>query len=110
MKDKGLASSRMRLINKEANKKQEKKISCKNKHRICYTCREKGYLSMDYPMGNTLKLNSSIDSNLLRRPKNDTCARKVIGSPCASTKAIWVPKSLVTNLNGPNIVWVPSCA
>ena len=88
MKDEGLTSSRKRLIDKEANKKQEKKISCKNKHRICYTCREKGHLSMDCPMGNTLKLNSSIDLNLLRRPKNDTCTRKVVGSPCASTKAI----------------------
>jgi hypothetical protein len=32
MKDEVLASSRKRLITKEANKKQEKKISCKNKH------------------------------------------------------------------------------
>jgi hypothetical protein len=63
---------------------------------------------MDCPMGNTPKLNSLIDSNLLRRPKNDNCTRKVICSPHASTKAIWVPKSLVTNLDGPNIVWVPN--
>ena len=110
MKHEGLASSRKRLIDKEANKKQEKNISCKNKHRICNTCREKGHLSMDCPMGNTLKLNSSIDSNFLRRPKNNTCARKVICSPRASTKVIWVPKSLVTNCDGPNIVWIPSCA
>jgi hypothetical protein len=108
MKDEGL--SRKRLINKEANKKQDKKISCKNKHCICYTCRGKGHLSMDCPMGNTHKLNSSVTSNLLRRPKNDTSARKVICSPHASTKGIWVPKSLVTNLDGPIIVWVPSCA
>jgi hypothetical protein len=65
---------------------------------------------MDCPLGNTPKLNSSITSNLLRRPNNDTFARKVIGSSRASTKVIWVPKSLVTNLDGPIIVWVPSCA
>jgi hypothetical protein len=65
---------------------------------------------MDCPMGITPKLNSLIDSNLLRRPKNDTCARKVVGSPYASTKAIWVPKSLMTNLDGPKIVWVSSYA
>jgi hypothetical protein len=110
MKDEGLTSSRKKLIDKEANKKQDKNISCKNKHRICYTCQGKGRISMDCPMGNTPKLNSLIDSNLLRRPKNDTCTRKVICSPHASTKAIWVPKSLMTNLDGPNIVWVPSCA
>jgi hypothetical protein len=110
MKDEGLASTRKRLIDKEANKKQDKKMSYKIKHYICYTCRGKGRLSMDCPMSNTPKLNSSFDSNLLRKPKNYTCTRKVIGSPCASTKTIWVPKSHVTNLDGPNIVWVPSCA
>jgi hypothetical protein len=65
---------------------------------------------MDCPISNALKFNLSINSNMLRMPKIDTCARKVIGSPRNSTKAIWVPKSLVTNLDGPNIVWVPSCA
>jgi hypothetical protein len=110
MRDEVLASSSKRLVNKVANKKQDENMSCKNKHRTCYTCRGKGHLSMDCPMGNTHKPNSSIDSNMLRRPKNDTCARKVIGSPSASTKAIWVPKSLVTNHDGPNIAWVPNCA
>jgi hypothetical protein len=110
MKGEGLALARKRFIDKEANKKQDKKMSCKIKHHICYTCLGKEHLSMDCPMGNTPKLNSLIDSNLLRRAKSDTCAKKVIGSPCASTKAIWVPKSLVTNLDGPKIVWVPSYA
>ena len=109
-KSESLVSSRKRLISMVANKKQDKKMSYKIKRRICYTCWGKGHLSMDCPMGNTPMLNSSINSNLLRRPKNDTCARKVICSPRASTKAIWVPKSLVTNFDGPNIVWVPSCA
>jgi hypothetical protein len=65
---------------------------------------------MDCPMGNTPKLNSSITSNLLRRPEIDTSASKVIGSPHARTKVIWVPKSLMINLDGPNIVWLPKCA
>ena len=93
MKDEVLASSSKRLVNKVANKKQDENMSFKNKHRTCYTCRGKGHLSMNCPIGNTPKLNLSIPSNMLRRPKNDTCARKVIGSPRASTKAIWVPKS-----------------
>ncbi|XP_066344338.1 uncharacterized protein [Miscanthus floridulus] len=38
MKDEGLASSRKRLISKVANKKQDKNMSYKNKHHICYTC------------------------------------------------------------------------
>jgi hypothetical protein len=108
-KSEGLVSSTKRLIYKVASKTQEEKAN-KNKNRLCYTCREKGHLSMDCPMGNTPKLNFLIDSNMLRRPKNDTYARKVISSPRASTKAIWVPKSLVTNHDGPNIVWVPTYA
>jgi hypothetical protein len=104
-----LSSSTKRFISKVASKVQEEKAR-KNKNRLCYTCKGKGHLSKDCPMGNTSKLNLSIDLNMLRRPKNDTCARKVIGSPCASTQAIWVPKSLVTNHNGPNIVWVSNCA
>ncbi|XP_066358180.1 uncharacterized protein [Miscanthus floridulus] len=108
-KSEGLSSSTKRFISKVASKVQEEKAR-KNKNRLCYTCKGKGHLSKDCPMGNTSKLNLSIDLNMLRRPKNDTCARKVIGSPCASTHAIWVPKSLVTNHNGPNIVWVPNCA
>jgi hypothetical protein len=104
-----LSSSKKRFISKVASKVQEEKAS-KNKNRLCYTCKGKGHLSKDCHMGNTSKLNLSIDLNMLRRPKNDTCARKVIGSPCASTQAIWVPKSLVTNHNGPNIVWVSNCA
>lgn len=99
MKDESLASSTKRLISEVANKKQDKKMSYKIKCRICYTYQGNGHLSMDCPMGHTPKINSTIDSNMLRRPKNDTCARKVIGSPRASTKVIWVPKSLVTNLN-----------
>ena len=67
-KSESLVSSRKRLISKVANKKQDKKMSYKIKHRICYTCQGKIYLSMDCPMGNTPKLNSLIDSNLLRRP------------------------------------------
>jgi hypothetical protein len=42
---------------------------------------------MDCPMGNTPKLNLSINSDLLMIPQNDTCARKVISSPRASIKA-----------------------
>jgi hypothetical protein len=109
-KSESLVLSRKRFIRKVANKKQNKKMSYKIKRHICYTCRGKGHLSMDCLMDNTPKLNSLFNANLLRRPKNNTCAEKVIGSPCASTKSIWVPKYLVTNLDGPKIVWVPSYA
>ena len=108
-KSEGLLSLRKRLTSKVASKRQEEKTN-KNKSHLCYTCRGKGHLSTDCTMSNILKLNTSIDLKLLARPKIDTCARKVIGLPNTSTKAICVPKSLVTNHDGPNIAWVPKCA
>jgi hypothetical protein len=64
-----------------ANKKQGKKESCKIKDHICYTCRRKGHLCKDCPMSKYPKPTISIHSYSLRRPKNDTCVRKVISSP-----------------------------
>jgi hypothetical protein len=55
---------------------------------------------MDCPMGNTPKLNLSINLDFLRKPQIDTCA---------STKVIRVPKFPMTNLDGPIMRWVPKC-
>jgi hypothetical protein len=52
----------------------------------------------------------SIDSYVLRRPKTATCGRKVTSLPCDSTKDIWAPKSLLTNLDGPIMRWRPKYA
>jgi len=38
MKGEGLALARKRLIHKVANKKQDKNMSCENRHHTCYTC------------------------------------------------------------------------
>jgi hypothetical protein len=51
-------------------------------------------------MGNFPKPNLSIHSNMLRTPKFASCARKVMSSPHSRTKAIWVPKYLLANLDG----------
>jgi hypothetical protein len=109
IKDSGLTLERKRLTNHVANKKQGKKESCKIKNHICYTCQRKGHLCKDCPMSKYPKPNVSIHSYPLRRPKNDTCATKVISSPKTSTKAIWVPKYLLANLGGPIQKWIPKC-
>jgi hypothetical protein len=44
------------------------------------------------------------------KPKIATCARKVMSLPSASTKDIWVPRSLLTNLNEPIKRWGPKYA
>ena len=47
------------------------------------------------------------DFTKLRKDQAGTCDTRVIKSPRTSIRAIWVPKHLLTNLDGPNKVWVP---
>jgi hypothetical protein len=105
MKNQDLAPSKEVLINKEVTSKRQ--IPCKIKQRIFYNCHKKGHMWKDCPIGKFPKPNLSIHSNMLRRPKFDSCARKVMSSPYSRTKAIWVPKSLLANLDGPIMRWVP---
>jgi len=81
-----------------------------NQGRICYACRRKGHISYDCLNGNTPKPNTSGHDNMFRRTTNGVSTSKVMCSPQPSTKAIWVPKHLLTNSKGPNKSWVPKCA
>ena len=49
------------------------------------------------------------DFSKIWKDKMNTYATKVIKSPNASIRAIWVPKSIVANVVGPNI-WAPKKA
>ena len=81
--------------------------SRKIKHRTCYTCREKGHLGKDCPKDNPQISNLvHYDFTKLRKDQVGTCAIRVINSPRTSIRAIWVPKYLLTDLDGPNRVWV----
>jgi hypothetical protein len=81
------------------------------KGRICYTCREKGHLGNDCPNGNTPQSNFvHYDFHKVRNDKVGICTMRLICSPQVSTRAIWVPKHIVTNLVGPNKRWVPKSA
>jgi hypothetical protein len=93
----------------EARQRQEKKHISKVKGRICYTCRLKGHLRQDFSKGNNYEskvVNSTSNMHGMSNDLYDT--RKVISS--SSTRVIWVPKFLLTNLEGPNETWVPKLA
>ena len=68
-------------------------------------------MSKDCPNGNLL--NSKLvqyDFAELGKDKISTYATKVIKSPNVSIRAIWVPKSIVANIVGPNNIWAPKKA
>jgi hypothetical protein len=93
----------------ETSQSQEKKRISKIRGRIFYTCWLKGHLSQDCLNGN--KYESKVINSTPNMHGNSNClydTRKMISS--SSTRAIWVPKSLLTNLKGPKETWVPKLA
>jgi hypothetical protein len=94
----------------KSTKRQSKDKTSRIKHQICYTCRDKDHLSKDCPKTQTF-INKVVNDNIPHvGPKNDTSTIKVISSPYSCPRAIWVPKHLLTNLEGPNKAWVPKLA
>jgi hypothetical protein len=110
VKQKGIVLEKKIFTNHVASERQGKKKSSKHEDRLCYICRKKGHLCKDCPIGNFSTPSLSIDSYVTTQPKIATCARKVMSLPSASTKDIWVPRSLLTNLDGPIKRWGPKYA
>jgi hypothetical protein len=108
--NKGFLKAQTKYKESDGSMTSVKKIS-NIKHKICYTCRQKGHLGKDCPNSKNPKLNHVHYSNeKLRSNSNDSSAPKVVISQRKGTKAIWVPKFLITNLVGPNARWVPKHA
>jgi hypothetical protein len=110
LKQKGIVLEKKILTNHIASKKQGKKKSSRLEDRLCYICRKKGHQRKDCPIGNYPTSSLSIISHITRQPKIATCARKVMSLPSANTMDFWVPRSLLTNLDGPIKQWVPKYA
>jgi hypothetical protein len=88
----------------ESVKRQSNNKASRIKHQICYTCRDKGHLSKYCPKTQTF-IHKVVNNNISHmESKNDTSTIKMISSPCNIPRAIWVPKHLLTNLEGPNKV------
>jgi hypothetical protein len=106
------ASTASLKINKEQMSKNKCKASSRKiKSCHCYTCRSKGHESNECPNGNIPKSKLvNYAFSRLRDDNNDIYATIVISSPQTSIRTIWIPKSIVTNLKGPNMVWVPKRA
>jgi hypothetical protein len=91
----------------ESAKRHSKDKASRIKHQICYTCRDKCHLSMNYHKTQTF-IHKVVKVNISHvEPKNDTSTIKVVSSPCDSRCGIWVPKHLLTNHEGPNKAWIP---
>jgi hypothetical protein len=91
----------------ESTKRQSKNKVRRIMHQTCYTCPDKGHLSKDCSKTQTF-IHKIVNKNITHLgPKIDTSTSKMISSSCNSPRAIWVPKHLLTNHEGPNKAWVP---
>jgi len=82
--------------------------------RFCKKCKQVGHLEQNCNEMNKNKKIANVPSvlfyscYLFTKGENDVQAM-FIGTPIVGSKkkAIWVPKSLMSNLQGPKQVWVP---
>ena len=85
----------------------------KSNGRFCNRCKQVGHIEQ-YCIKNNNKNNANVSSicfdscYMLTKGVNGVKA-KFIGTPIVGSKkkVIWVPKTLVTNFQGPKQVWVP---
>jgi hypothetical protein len=110
LKQKGIVLEKKIFTNHVPRNKQIKKKSSRLEDRFCYICRKKGHQCKDCPIGNNTTSSLSNTSHVTRQPKIATCVRKVMSLPSANTKDSWVPRSLLTNHDGPIKRWVPKYA
>jgi hypothetical protein len=86
----------------------------KSNGRYCNKCKQVGHLELNCNKMNKNKKNANVpyipfDSCYVLTKGEKGVHAKFVGTPIVGPKkkAIWVPKSLVTNLQGPKQVWVP---
>jgi hypothetical protein len=101
--NKGFKKAQEKYLERKGVRNNENNSASNLKYKMCYTCRGKGHLGKDYPNSNTSKPNLVNNIHIyLRRSHDGICAGRMIKSSTTRPKAIWVPKSLLTNLREPN--------
>jgi hypothetical protein len=87
--------------NESAKRHAKNKVS-RIKYQICYTCCVKVHLSKNCPKTQTF-IHKVVKVNISHmEPKNGTSITKMISSSYNTPCAIWLPKHLLTNHEGPN--------
>jgi hypothetical protein len=88
----------------------------KSNDQFCNRCKQVGHIEQNCNKMNKNKDNKNanvkcitFDSCYVLTKGEKGVHAKFVGTPIVGSKkkAIWVPKSLVTNLQGPKQVWVP---
>jgi hypothetical protein len=83
----------------------------KNNGSYCKSCKQVGHIEHHCvnKKSNAKVSSIKLDSFYMLTKGTNGVHAKFISTPWMSSKkkAIWVPKSLVTNLGGPKQVWVP---
>ena len=80
----------------------------KESGKVCHKCKKVGHVRKNCLSNNDVSFVSYDSCYILTRNANGVRA-KFVGTSIVGTKknAIWVPKSLVANTQGPNKIWVP---
>jgi hypothetical protein len=91
---------------RQTGKKQDKTTSHRGQNLTCYNCRKKGHIGKNCPIGNTPKPNIIFDDYVLRKNRQGNVFARYVGLPrlAPRRRTIWVPRILVTNIDGPNFV------
>ena len=81
----------------------------KSNGRFCNRCKQVGHLEQSCIKNNANVSSICFDSCYMLTKGVNGVKAKFIGTPIVGSKKkdIWVPKTLVTNLQGPKQVWVP---